>query len=145
MGLFGAITGRAEAQVLRLSLIYALLDCHNAIRPEHLLAALAVWDYCEASCRFIFGNAVGDPIADPILNALRGEPEGMSKTEIFILFQRNQSAGAIDRALAQLQEHGLAFPKRIPLDGGRPTEVWFAVDYCTKETNLTKKVREGDT
>lgn len=140
MGLFGAITGRAEAQVLRLSLVYALLDCANAINPEHLLAALAVWDYCEASCRFIFGDAVGDPIADPILNALRGEPGGMSKTEIFSLFQRNQSAASIDRALAQLQEHGLAIPKRIPSDGGRPQEVWFAVDYSTKETNLTKKV-----
>ena len=47
-GLYGAVTSRAEAQVVRLSLIYALLDCSPVIRQEHLLAALALWEYCEA-------------------------------------------------------------------------------------------------
>ncbi|MGE0827258.1 MAG: hypothetical protein AB7P18_34690, partial [Candidatus Binatia bacterium] len=42
-GLLGAMLSRAEAQVLRLSLIYALLDKSSAIRIEHLRAALAVW------------------------------------------------------------------------------------------------------
>lgn len=49
-GLFGAVTSRAEAQVLRLSCIYALLDCSAVVRKEHLLAALGLWEYCEASC-----------------------------------------------------------------------------------------------
>jgi hypothetical protein len=41
-GLLGAITARAEAQVLRLSMIYALLDFSNVVRVEHLKAALAL-------------------------------------------------------------------------------------------------------
>ncbi len=43
-GLLAAVTSRAEAQVLRLSMIYALLDRSATIREEHLRAALAVWE-----------------------------------------------------------------------------------------------------
>ena len=70
-GLLGAVTSRAEAQVLRLSMLYALLDCSDEIRVPHLVAALALWDYCEKSARWIFGDALGDPVADAILSALR--------------------------------------------------------------------------
>jgi hypothetical protein len=63
----GALTGRAEAQVVRLSLIYCLLDCANEIGKEHLKAALAVWDYCAASVRYIWGDTLGDPTADEML------------------------------------------------------------------------------
>ena len=40
-GLAGAATARAEAHVVRLALIYALLDCSEQIAIEHLQAALA--------------------------------------------------------------------------------------------------------
>ncbi|HEX5422265.1 MAG TPA: hypothetical protein VFW94_01855, partial [Candidatus Acidoferrales bacterium] len=53
-GLFGSVTSRGEAQVIRLALLYALLDCSDCIRSEHLRAALAFWQYCEDSARFIF-------------------------------------------------------------------------------------------
>ncbi len=55
-GLVAAIISRAEAQVLRLSALYAVLDRSPMIREPHLLAALAVWDYAEASARRIFGS-----------------------------------------------------------------------------------------
>ena len=42
-GLLGAVTARAEAQVIRLALIYALLDGGDAIDSRHLQAAAAVW------------------------------------------------------------------------------------------------------
>src|SRR5437762_3189358 len=66
-GMLGAITGRAEAQVMRLSAIYALLDKSRLIRPEHHRAALAVWKYCEESACWIFGTNTGDRNADKIL------------------------------------------------------------------------------
>ena len=50
--LTGAITARAEAHVRRLAVIYALLDQRSIVGIEHLQAAIAVWDYCEASARF---------------------------------------------------------------------------------------------
>ena len=81
-GLLGAMIARAEAQVTRLALIYALLDKSPIIKLVHLQAALALWRYCEASARYIFGDALGDPIADTIVQALRGTAGGMTRTEI---------------------------------------------------------------
>src|SRR5262249_42128085 len=46
-GLLGAITARAEAQTIRLSLLYALMDGSDEIGPAHLQAALAVWTCAE--------------------------------------------------------------------------------------------------
>ena len=44
-GLLGAVTSRAEAQTVRLALIYALLDGASNIDLPHIMAALAVWEY----------------------------------------------------------------------------------------------------
>jgi hypothetical protein len=44
-GLLGAVIARAEAQTVRLALIYALLDGADKIDLPHLEAALAVWEY----------------------------------------------------------------------------------------------------
>jgi hypothetical protein len=59
----GAIIGRAEAQVLRLSALYAVLDRSRMIRTSHLLAALAFWEYAEDSAQRIFGDRLGDHVA----------------------------------------------------------------------------------
>jgi hypothetical protein len=127
-GLFGAVTSRAEAQVLRLSYLYALLDCSAVVRAEHLMAALAVWEYCEASARFIFGGALGDATADEILRALRGRREGMTRTDIFTYLGKNKPSAEIDRALGVLQEYGRArMAREEKEERGRPVERWFAV------------------
>jgi hypothetical protein len=36
-GMLGAITGRAEAHVLRLGVLYAVLDCARVVTPDHSL------------------------------------------------------------------------------------------------------------
>ncbi len=71
---FGAATSRAEAQVLRLSAIYAALDRTPLIDACHLQAALAVWDYCRASARLLFDTAPIDPSAQRIGQALDAFP-----------------------------------------------------------------------
>ncbi len=48
-GLVGAMTARAEAQVMRLACIYALMDRSAVVHVAHLRAALAVWEYAEQS------------------------------------------------------------------------------------------------
>jgi hypothetical protein len=73
-GLLGAITARAEAQTVRLALTYALLDGVDAIDEPHITAALALWEYCEQSAKYIFGNTLGDPVADDIERALCSKP-----------------------------------------------------------------------
>jgi len=81
--LLGALLSRAEAQVLRLSILYAGLDKSMIIHPVHLRAAVAVWEYAMASVQYIFGDKLGDPDADAILDALRAHPsEGLTRTYI---------------------------------------------------------------
>lgn len=125
-GLLGAVTARAEAQVIRLSLIYALIDKRDKIDSVHLLAAMAVWAYCDNSALIIFGDSLGDPVADDILRSLRRSPDGMTRTDISNLFGRNRPAGQIGAALAMLLREGLAKVEEKETNG-RPAEVWFAV------------------
>ncbi len=126
-GLLGAVTSRAEAQVTRLALVYALLDHAVAIRPCHLTAALAVWDYAEASVRYIFGSRLGDPLADKILAELKSCPEGLSRTDLSGRLGRNRTADEINRALSTLAESGLARVQNNPGTAGRPAQVWFSL------------------
>jgi hypothetical protein len=87
-GMLGAILARSEAQTIRLALLYALLDGQWEIDIEHLNAAVAVWEYCDASARYIWGDTIGDPIADEILRSLRqAGATGMTRTEISNLFR----------------------------------------------------------
>jgi hypothetical protein len=124
-GLLGAITARAEAQTIRLAVIYALLDGSDKIDLPHLEAALAIWEYCELSAAYVFGDAIGDPIADDIVHALRAAPGGMTRTALNNLFGRHQSSGRIGVALQLLVKKGRARPE-INQSGGRPSETWFA-------------------
>lgn len=131
-GLLGAVLSRAEAQVMRVACLYALQDVKSVISQDHLMAALALWEYCEASARYIFGQRLGDPIADELIQALRKHPEGLTRTEIRDWFGRNRKASEIDRGLNILAKLNRALPHREESDGGgRPVERWFAVNTCT--------------
>jgi hypothetical protein len=123
-GLSGAMTSRGEAQVVRLSCVYALLDLSSVIRLEHLMAALTVWNYCLDSCKFIFGNALGDSIADQIHDFLQERPEGMTRTEIYVMFGRNKTSKQILKALTMLLEYGLV-KREIKKTKTKPIEVWI--------------------
>jgi hypothetical protein len=107
-GMFGAIIGRREALVLRLCVIYALLDESDVIRAEHLSSALAVWKYCEESARYFFGEKLGDHDADDLLAALKDSATGLTRTEIRDFFQRNKKKSQVDRVISLLTDRGLA-------------------------------------
>ena len=93
----------------------------------HVRAALAVWKCCEASAAYIFGDSLGDPVADEILRALRNlKPEPMTRAEISDLFKRHRTATVIDRALTTLADTGLARRATLPTPG-RHTEAWNAL------------------
>jgi hypothetical protein len=125
LGLFGAVIGRAEAQVVRLAALYAVLDLSEDIERGHLLAALALWDYAEASARYVFGDATGDALADQIMEALIvAGPDGMTRTEISNLFGRNRSAERIGRALSMLLSAGRV-RREHEETGGRKAERWY--------------------
>ncbi len=67
-----------------------------------MLAALAVWDYCEASARYIFGDALGQPDADRIRKELVASPEGLTRTEIRDIFGRHKTESQINEHLPNL-------------------------------------------
>ena len=126
-GLLGAVTARAEAQCLRLALVYALMDGAPAIDRPHLLAAIAVWERAEASARYVFGSALGDRVADEILRALRAAGNaGMTRTSIRDLFSRNERAERIGAALDLLARRGLVQRREQTAQSGRPAEIWVA-------------------
>jgi hypothetical protein len=125
-GLYGAATSRAEAQVLRLSAIYAVLDCSPTIRLPHLQAALAVWDYCSAGASHFFGTSTGDLTADRIREAINASTDGLSRKQMSALFHGHVSTERIEAALEQLLSLGAIYPSIQP-SGGRPSTLWSAI------------------
>jgi hypothetical protein len=125
-GMHGAVTARAEAQVIRLSLIYCLLDGAAAIDLPHLQAGLAVWRYCDATAKHVFGASLGDRTADEILRRLeKAGDSGMTRTEIRDVFGRNLSTERIGAALDLLLNKRRVTCKTVKTNG-RPSEVWKA-------------------
>ena len=125
---------------MRLASIYAVLDCSREIQRPHLEAALEIWRYAADSARFIFGNDMGDPVADEILRALRGAPDGLTRTQIRDLFGRHRS-GPTNRALGNLLELGLAYSESEET-AGRTAERWFSrTSSATEATKATKGVQ----
>lgn len=123
-GLAAAVTARAAAQVLRLSLLYALLDRSEAVRVPHLQSALELWAYSERSALHIFGDATGDPVADTIYAALRNGR--LSRSAISGLFQRHVSSPRIEQALTYLLQKGRVRMITEETEG-RPIEYWERV------------------
>lgn len=124
-GLAGSLLGRAEAHVLRLSLLYAVLDRSRTVKADHLLAALAVWQFCEDSVTHLFGSSTGNPTADEIMGLLRTTTNGATRSTIRELLGTKVPAERIASALALLAELGLV-RRETRETGGRPAETWFA-------------------
>jgi hypothetical protein len=121
------MTGRAEAQVMRLALVYALADASGEIELEHLDAALALWRYCLDSARFVFGESLGDRVADDLRVALHEAGSvGLTRAEMSReIFGRNRSAREINESLAVLRRNGYIRGETDRSGAGRPVERWF--------------------
>lgn len=126
----GEMTSRGAPQVVRLSLIYAMLDMSPVIQVAHLRAALALWRYCEASVRYIFGRRLGNKDAERLLQALRDAgADGLSRTQVTReVFRGHVAAERIRDLLMTLEVGGLAHRAIAPSrsdQGGRRAERWF--------------------
>jgi hypothetical protein len=154
-GLLAAVTSRAEAQVLRLSLIYALIDCSNIIREEHLRAALAVWQYCQGSAKLIFGGIGADPLQDKVLHTIKQHPNGITRWDLHKAVCKHKPAAVLVEKLTRLRDAGLIESKTVTT-AGRPAEMWFplqtrasivsqgAVSVDEKTTTRTVNGDQGD-
>ena len=128
---YGAATSRAEAQVLRLSTIYAALDLSPVVEACHLQAALAVWNYCQASAALFFDGSPVDPIASRINRAIDAAPGGLSRTQIRRLFGTRVTNERIGLALDQLASLGLIKHNVAVASGpGRHATLWTNTENC---------------
>jgi hypothetical protein len=139
-GLCGAVTGRAEAQVLRLSMLYALLDGSSEIDEPHLRAALAFWRYADLSAQLIFGAEAEDPLVARVLEKIRAAPDGLTRSELRDAFHRNVLAKDLLAALAKLRDRGEITDEKDESTGGRPAQRWRLRDNAN-----TRKVPSAGT
>jgi hypothetical protein len=128
-GLYGQLVSRAAPYVRRIAVVYAALDRSEQVTIDHLLAALAVWEYSDASTRWLFGGKTGDETADEILAVLQMVPEGYTTTDFFTYFNRHITAGQLRVILEGLIEDGRvkSVKEKGEGPGRRPTR-YFAVE-----------------
>lgn len=107
-GLIGAVTSRAEAQTIRLALIFAMLDRSDHIGVEHLKAARALWQYCEDSARIIFGGVT--KLQQRILDFIQTGPKSLTDI-LVILLSKNRRKEEIKSDLTFLLSAGRIIAK----------------------------------
>jgi hypothetical protein len=129
-GLYGALTRRAAPQVIRIAMIYALLDGETQfIHKHHLEAALEVWRYVEGSIRYVFGDVSLFALDNKLLAIIRNAGStGIAKSAIHKAFGGNKDAREINASLSSLEQQGKIRHEDVPSDGkGKSTTVWYAV------------------
>lgn len=122
-GRFGAITDRAEPQVRRLALVYAVMDRSSVIKPVHLKAAIAVWRYCEDSAAYLFADEPADPIGNRILAGLRRQKAWTPKSTISQKFFKGEiKSYVLNEVLEHLCNAGQVESQVIATKGRPRTE-----------------------
>ena len=126
-GLVDELTARNTAQAMRLALFYALIDGSAQIEAVHVAAAEAVWNYCEASARYVFGDVSGNSVDDTILGEVRAAGStGLSRSQILReVFGSNVPRSKIAPALERLETSGKLRRETHKPPIGRPREMWF--------------------
>jgi Protein of unknown function (DUF3987) len=125
--LMADIVARGPDHVLRLSMIYACLDASLKIQPDHIKAALKVWDYCKRSAAWIFGQYLGNRQADLLRWTLQRTPEGMTREQIIDeVFNRHIAGAKLDRVLSELVDAELITMAMEPTKG-KPRQRWKSV------------------
>lgn len=102
-GRWGQVTSRGEAQVVRLALIYCLLDGGKEIGVEHLKAAESLWNYCSESARWAFMEFRFSRHAQLILDAVSEGPRTLTQLSDNV-FRRNLTHAKIAEALREIKE-----------------------------------------
>jgi hypothetical protein len=121
LGLAGAVTGRHEAQVARLALVYALADRSPVIGTAHLEAAIALADYARGSVVWTLGDSTGNRHADVLRRMLADGDVTYDEAKRCLGLR---TGADLDEAVATLVGAGLAAVVKVPRrGGGRPARV----------------------
>jgi hypothetical protein len=124
-GITGSLTSRAEAQVVRLALLFCLLDRERLISLAHLQAAEALWNYCRDSARWAFNDKHISANAVRILKALNhSETRRLTRSQIVKhVFSNNISSENLDSIIGEIIQ--LIKIEKTKDEGGK-----FKTVYC---------------
>lgn len=118
---------RGSAYVVRIAGLHALIDGSEHIEPVHLDAAYALWLYSQDTVLHIYGDTVGDKVADNLLRHLRkAGTDGMTGREVSKAFSGHLSADALRAAADYLSTLGLIEVFEVTGNGGRPSILYRA-------------------
>lgn len=93
---------RCAPQTIRLSVLTALLDGAEVITEHHVTVAEAMWNYVEASARYVFSGPSPD-LVDLMAFVDAAEGAWVSRTEIVnVCFKRKKTAKEVAVLLNQL-------------------------------------------
>lgn len=138
-GLVGVLAARTEPYTLRLAGIYAVADRSTEIKLPHLRAAVAIMDYSLATLYHFFGDSVGEPSAEKLLQATIEAENGLSKKEIYEnVFYKNKSAEQIEGYLTTLEDAGL-IGHRVEKTGTKNKTIYFKKHVKPVSTLLDNK------
>lgn len=142
-GLVGSMLARSEAHVARLSALFAVLEGADHIDLPHLKAALAWWDYVEASTRVIFAGRTGNDQADRIRTDMM-PGQSLTATEIRDqLFGGHITAAKLTAAIELLTAMGEITVEKQPT-GGRSRVIVTRRGPAEKEEKQEKPPKLPD-
>ena len=110
-GRWGSSTSRGTPQVVRISLIFCLLDGKKTIELQHLKAAKALWDYCCDSARWAFEDFQFSPNATKLIAALSHEDMTIAAASNNV-FRRNLSRMEINDVIDEIES--VLVPPKLP-------------------------------
>ena len=125
-GSYRSMTTRGVPNVVRLALVYALLDESKFIQLNHLKAAVEIWRYNEDSVMYLYKGEGKAQMTREMLAAEKIENELRDKrvlegTSINRLFSSHKEwTRILPRALALLVEAGKIKVSKGTSEGGRP-------------------------
>lgn len=129
------LTARAEPIILRMALIYALLDRTTEINKEHIEAANEVWKYSEQSVEYIFSNQkYKSSNEEKILNFIKARGGEVSRSDISrILFNKNKPVSEIDEILTPLLERKILGTKSINDNAHSEIRIFLVEGYGNEQ------------
>lgn len=117
-GPVAATTDRAEAQILRISFLFAVLDQSPTIKLPHLEAGLACWEFAWQSASKLFGGSKAlSPRARKLLDALLDDPKGLTVAEINRLFSNHLKQHEMEELVKELTDRQMASVRSEPGKG----------------------------
>ncbi len=125
-GCWGEVTSRAEAQVIRLALIYCLLDGKECIEISHLQAAEALWNYCSESAHWSFMESQFSRNAKKLFAALENGPLTLARISRDV-FTGNLPREDIEAALSEIEDRIIIDTHPTPgiAGGEKPMKIWL--------------------